>query len=226
MRAAIRRGPHCLRVPSLVIMLLRLFLPPILLSLSRARAQSFPAVIPGVESASPIEDQPFELLGSLDIVIDTASAETRDTDGLTLIPPSTHEFAQTFANDLHTLFPNTTANISVGTAAPLNGVFITTNTGNFTLASGISTSEGYTLDVSSQGITISGAGARGTFWATRTLLQALILNNGSLPASTVRDGPSWETRGFMLGAVLSSSQLLSLSPQHQMLADSGILSPF
>jgi hexosaminidase len=166
-------------------------------------AETFPIVVPAVESFSLIDDDLFAIPRSLDVVVDSASASVRDTDGLTLIPPSVREFAQTFANDVQSLFPNTIVRVSTGSSLPSGGVFISTRPGNFTLASGAATSEGYSLNVSSHGAIVTGSGARGTFWATRTLLQGLLLNNGTFPASFVWDQPSWETRGFMLGTWLN-----------------------
>ncbi|KAI0031627.1 glycoside hydrolase superfamily, partial [Vararia minispora EC-137] len=171
------------------------------LLLPTARAQSaFPAVIPGVRSSVLNNGPAFALPSKLDIVVDAASAAVRDTDGTTLLAPSTLDFAYTFASDVNMLFPSTTARVSTGSRTPTHGIFVTVDTSlaNATLASGAYTSEAYTLDVGARSVRITGSGARGAFWATRTFLQGLVLGNGLFPASVVHDGPSWSTRGFML----------------------------
>jgi hexosaminidase len=87
---------------------------------------------------------------------------------------------------------------------PSNGDIVLTLLPNataetFTLAKGTPTTEGYQLDVRSSAVIISGSGAKGVFWGTRTLLQGLVLGNGSFPVGIIKDQPDWQTRGFMLG---------------------------
>ncbi|KAK8008426.1 beta-hexosaminidase [Apiospora marii] len=65
---------------------------------------------------------------------------------------------------------------------------------------GAPTSEGYTLSVSADGITVRGASPLGVWWGTRTVLQQAILNKGSLPHGEAHDAPGWATRGMMLDA--------------------------
>ncbi|KAI0322697.1 glycoside hydrolase [Amylostereum chailletii] len=170
-------------------------------------AQTFPNVVPAVHSITLSSGSPFSLSSHLQIVVDNASASVRDTDGLTLVPPTVLEFAKTFAQDLYALFPQTAVNVTTNSASsseanPSSTVFLTvlseTEAANFTFANGVHTSEGYRLQVDGDMIRISGAGARGVFWATRTLLQGLVLNGGELPSGVVDDQPDWETRGFML----------------------------
>src|SRR5690554_5201359 len=106
------------------------------------------------------------------IYISPEAANTRDEDGLTLIPPSGLEFAETFADDLGELFGG---HFSVETVKkkPKSGIYL--NILNQECAafsryeSGEHTSEGYELTVGRNLIEISGAGARGMFWGSRTL---------------------------------------------------------
>ncbi|KAB2568928.1 Beta-hexosaminidase [Lasiodiplodia theobromae] len=135
------------------------------------------------------------------IVVDERYADAVDEDGETLIPPTLLEFAQTFATDFgDTIGTNLT--LSTGTAAGPDSIFLTLdNATDFLDAAGRHTSEGYSLSISSDnGITIAGASPLGAWWGTRTLLQAAVLNNGSIPAGTAVDAPGWGTRGVMLDA--------------------------
>ncbi len=58
--------------------------------------------------------------------------------------------------------------------------------------------EGYRLAVSPEGIRISAASPTGQYWGTRTLLQILRQNGGSIPCGTAVDFPRYQVRGFML----------------------------
>ena len=60
------------------------------------------------------------------------------------------------------------------------------------------------MDVSSTNILITAPGSRGAYWATRTLLQGLVLTGGLFPTGEVVDQPDWRTRGFMLGQLCAS----------------------
>lgn len=138
------------------------------------------------------------------IYIDSAFASTADSEGLTLIPPTALEFAETFRQHLAEL---TAANWTLQTldSIPTNGtgIFLGAFRGNgseLTYQSGASTEEGYELSITSSHIFIGGSGARGMWWGTRTLLQQMLLSNGTLPAAHIIDAPAYATRGFMLDA--------------------------
>lgn len=62
------------------------------------------------------------------------------------------------------------------------------------------TSEGYSVNVTHSGITITGASSLGAWWGTRTILQQAVLNNGEMPLGLSTDSPGWGTRGMMLDA--------------------------
>ncbi|KAL1798865.1 hypothetical protein ACET3X_002902 [Alternaria dauci] len=136
------------------------------------------------------------------IYIDKKFSGKRDFEGLTLIPPSAYEFADTLRADLSTLFgdPWTLEQVD---DFPLTGIHLgpirDSNT-PLTYENGQSTEEGYELDVTNGSAYIGGTGARGMFWGTRTLLQELLIGNGSLPTGRVVDAPAYSTRGFMLDA--------------------------
>ncbi|VDB91480.1 unnamed protein product [Peniophora sp. CBMAI 1063] len=162
-----------------------------------AQALDFPSVVPAVQSYSLLDITGFRLASNVTIVVDSATSDVRDDDGMTLVPPSLFEFAETFAEDLRSLFPKTLVQVSIGSPNTGDVSLAVAPVLNSTLASGRSTSEAYLLYVTDT-VTIIGEGARGAFWATRTLLQGLVLGNGTFPAAHVLDHPDWETRGYML----------------------------
>lgn len=139
------------------------------------------------------------------IYIENAFADVADTEGLTLIPPTAYQFAQTFRQDLAnwtnanwTLqrvdsFPENAAGIFLG---PFRG-----SSDELKYENGDATEEGYEIEITNRTIYIGGTGARGMFWGSRTLLQqALIANGSSLPAGRTVDAPAYATRGYMLDA--------------------------
>ncbi|KAL2843903.1 glycoside hydrolase superfamily [Aspergillus pseudoustus] len=142
------------------------------------------------------------------IYIEEGFAATRDTDGLTLIPPSGHEFAEVFLEDLNQV---TGVNWTLETVSSLpdpstaNGAIrLGPFTGDASLIAyenGIPTSEGYELTITPTAISIGGTGARGMWWGTRTLLQMLLIkNNCTLSTGTTTDFPAFATRGYMFDA--------------------------
>jgi len=146
-------------------------------------------------------------LGNLSttIYITNRLALRRDSKGLTLIPPSGYEFAQTFLEELGNFTQKkwslvAAANISTH----LSGIFLDLsdeNSSNFTYENGLKTDEGYELQVSEGKAVITGSGSRGMWWGTRTLLQQILLSNWtSVPAMNVTDAPAYATRGYMLDA--------------------------
>ncbi|KAL4990156.1 glycoside hydrolase superfamily [Aspergillus falconensis] len=141
------------------------------------------------------------------IYIDEGFSSKKDTDGLTLIPPSSHDFAEVFLQDLNRI---TGFNWSLETVESLpdatdaNGAILlgafTGDDSFITYENGQFTSEGYELDISSSAVFIRGTGARGMWWGTRTILQMLLIGNNTLPTGRVSDAPAYATRGYMLDA--------------------------
>lgn len=137
------------------------------------------------------------------VYIDREFANVRDSEGLTLIPPSAREFASTFVQDITSLFGGNWTLQEVDNL-PTSGIIlgpIRGNSGQLTYENGSPTEEGYELSIISDTIYIGGVGARGMFWGTRTLLQELLIANNSIlsPGYTI-DAPAYPTRGFMLDA--------------------------
>jgi hexosaminidase len=137
------------------------------------------------------------------VYIDKKFADTRDTEGLTLIPPSAREFATTFVQDISSLFGGNWTLQAVDVLPP-SGIILGPIKNNFTKLTyedGIATEEGYELEIAKDSVYIGGSGARGMFWGTRTLLQELLVANGSaLPPGRTLDAPAYATRGYMLDA--------------------------
>ncbi|RYO43588.1 hypothetical protein AA0113_g10772 [Alternaria arborescens] len=161
---------------------------------------SLPPVLP---SYSDTSDPGFSIsTGARKIYIDKQFSGTRDSEGLTLIPPSAHEFANTLRADLSSLFGDSWTLEQVDDF-PLTGIHLgpirDSNT-PLTYENGQSTEEGYELDVTNGSVYIGGTGARGMFWGTRTLLQELLIGNGTLVTGRTVDAPAYSTRGFMLDA--------------------------
>ncbi|KAF2475080.1 beta-N-hexosaminidase [Lindgomyces ingoldianus] len=126
-----------------------------------------------------------------------------DTEGLTLIPPTAYEFAETFRQDLSQLFGSYWMLEKVE-EFPATGIFLgpfRDGASQLTYENGIATEEGYELEVTGQSVYIGGTGSRGMFWGTRTLLQELLIANGTdLPSGRIVDAPAYATRGYMLDA--------------------------
>lgn len=138
------------------------------------------------------------------IYLDNAFASIRDREGLTLIPPSAAEFAETFRQDLQDLFQNNwDLSLVDFDNLPAHGIILGRyehNATDLAYEDGSTTEEGYKLQVTNGAVHILGTGARGMFWGTRTLLHELLLKNGTLAPGSFQDAPAYRTRGYMLDA--------------------------
>lgn len=132
------------------------------------------------------------------IVVDLVHSTTRDQDGLTLIPPTLWEFAETFRDDLAGIGINTI--LLPGPKPISNAIYLTLDSdkSQFVNAAGNKTSEGYRLSVTSSGVTVSGASPLGAWWGTRTVLQQALINNKKMKLGTGVDSPGWSERGMMV----------------------------
>jgi hexosaminidase len=136
------------------------------------------------------------------IYINGNFASTKDFEGLTLISPTAFEFAETFRSDISSLFDGNWTLEEVD-AFPSTGIYLGAFRGDasqLTYENGIATEEGYELEIANGSIYIGGTGARGMFWGTRSILQELLIANGSLSPGRTIDAPAYATRGFMLDA--------------------------
>ncbi|KAH7305874.1 family 20 glycosyl hydrolase [Stachybotrys elegans] len=156
---------------------------------------------PGLPTVSfePSNDGGAWLLANLDkIVVNEAFSEARDEDGMTLIPPTLYEFASTFAQDLAEVLKHD-AGVEVSSSPTPGQVYLTIDADiPFLDAAGRQTSEGYLLEATEDGITITGASPLGVWWGTRTLIQQLVLNDGAISHGSIKDSPGWGERGMML----------------------------
>lgn len=140
----------------------------------------------------------FKVSNIKDIVVDKKVAGTRDTNGTTLIAPTLLEFATTFASDLQEAlgkkFP-----VSKAARGSATSIFLTLDKNKaFVDAARRPSSEGYKLEISKTGITITGASPLGVWWGTRSLLQQLALKDSKLSYGSAIDSPGWATRGIMV----------------------------
>lgn len=132
------------------------------------------------------------------IVVDSHYSQSVQIDGLTLIPPTLQEFAETFQQDLRSSLAIDLP-LNYDTAPEKDTIFITLrNHTRFQDVAGRYTSEGYELDITGDGITISGASPLGAWWGTRSLIQAAALGKRVLPQGTGVDAPGWANRGLMV----------------------------
>lgn len=168
----------------------------------------FAAIASALQTLPPADWQPsthggFSIWGvDRTIYIDKQFARNRDQNGLTLIPPSAIEFANTFRGDLEEItgerwkirmvhrFPERTT-----------GIFLQGLDEKLTYENGHATEEGYELQIEDDKVTIRGSGSRGMWWGTRTLLQQILLaSDSTIPSGKMLDAPAYSTRGFMLDA--------------------------
>ncbi|KAF1965000.1 glycoside hydrolase, catalytic core [Bimuria novae-zelandiae CBS 107.79] len=133
------------------------------------------------------------------VIVDSRYAESVNTNGETLIPPTLQEFADTFTQDLKDLHLN--ASCYAGASVTNGSIFLTLgDPSDYLDVAGRQSAEGYSLSVSSSGIVITGASSLGVWWGTRTVFQQALLGNGSIPYGSLNDTPGWGTRGMMLDA--------------------------
>jgi hypothetical protein len=145
----------------------------------------------------------FHVTHATQIVVDAASAHSG--------APSLLAFATTFRADLIAVLdlsslPPVAVRAANATTASANSILLTLDAMDHTLFSGAPTDEGYALTIAPRGAVVAGAGTRGAWWGTRTLLQQLVAAGAGagagagLRAGTVRDAPGWPVRVVMLDA--------------------------
>lgn len=140
----------------------------------------------------------FDISSLQSITVDAQNCEAKDNDGTTLIPPTLQEFAQTFAGDLKENHGKH-VKVTTGDGCGQHGIYVTLgNSSDFVDVAGRWTSEAYSLDVTGNAITITGASPLGAWWGTRSVLQQAALNDGKIPAGRGTDAPGWGTRGIMV----------------------------
>lgn len=155
--------------------------------------------VPTVPITAVSPPRSYSLKSLKAIVVDTRYSNAVDTEGLTLIPPTLKQFAETFQSDL----AGAGLHIPVveGHKATPDALFLTlvSDKNEFKDVAGRPTSEGYSLEVTSSGVTIAGASPLGTWWGTRSVLQQAVLNNFKIPEGHGIDAAGWGERGMMVG---------------------------
>lgn len=169
------------------------------LVLGNARIVAIPS-IPFDES-----DGNYSLSNLKSIIVDSEHAEAVDEKGQTLIPPTLHQFAETFQEDIKSTIDVDVA-LQNGNEAQSNSIFITLakDDSEFQDVAGRPTHEGYKLDITDKGITITGASPLGAWWGTRSLIQmAVVSGDSSVPQGSGTDAPGWATRGAYVCELLN-----------------------
>lgn len=129
------------------------------------------------------------------IIVDSRYADSVDENGQTMIPPTLHQFAETFQSDLKSSI-GLDVNVSQAEEMSLDSIFITVKDDDaFHDVAGRPTSEGYELDISDKGVTIAGASPLGAWWGTRSLIQAAVVGGLKVPQGSGFDAPGWGSRG-------------------------------
>ncbi|KAH8773195.1 beta-hexosaminidase [Hyaloscypha sp. PMI_1271] len=148
----------------------------------------------GIPTVPFVESDPkgtFSLKQLKYIIVDTKYQNTVDTEGETLITPSLRSFASTFSDDL-------SSSLDLKAALP-NSIFMTIgNSSHYLDAAGRPTSEGYSINITKDGIVITGASPLGAFWRTRSILQQGVLSNGMQLSLGNAIAPGWGVRGTFL----------------------------
>ncbi|KAJ0160612.1 Beta-hexosaminidase [Colletotrichum tanaceti] len=171
------------------------FTPILVLLALKAVADSLPGLptVPYTSTGGTFSSASFSR-----IIVSSDFAEFVDDAGQTLIPPTLHSFATTFASDLASVV-GLDIPVELGATAEQGSIFLTLGDASlYKDAAGRETSEGYSLNVTVDGVLISGASPLGVWWGTRTLLQQLVLGGGEVKLGYGIDSPGWGVRGMML----------------------------
>jgi hexosaminidase len=153
--------------------------------------------VPFLESSSKGS---FSLKHLSSVVVDSDYENAVNTEGETLIPPTLLSFGKTFAADLESTLGSKVP-VTTGKSCAKNSIFLTIskNSSQFLDAAGRPTLEGYSAEVTSNGIVIAGASPLGAWWGTRSILQQGVLgNNMELSLGSATDAPGWGIRGTFL----------------------------
>jgi hexosaminidase len=132
--------------------------------------------------------------------VDSKYKNSVNSEGVTLIPPTLWSFANTFSEDLKTIL-DLKVPVTTGTSPAKNSIFVTIGTASdYQDAAGRTSYEGYSIDVTSKGIVITGASPLGVWWGTRSILQQGVLSDSKLTLGSAIDTPGWGIRGTFIDA--------------------------
>lgn len=142
----------------------------------------------------------YHLSDVKEIIVDSRYVNAIDHQGQTLIPPTLHEFAETFQSDLNEIF-GVDVKVSSGSKRKPDSIFLTLgNNTAFVNAAGRYTSESYELTVDGHGAVITGASPLGAWWATRSIIQLATVGDLEIPKGSAVDAPGWGSRGVMVSS--------------------------
>lgn len=143
----------------------------------------------------------YSLTQLAEIIVDSRYRDSVDSDSQTLIPPTLQSFATTFSADLASSL-GLHIPVHSGNRATKNSIFLTLVSDSkksiFKDAAGRPTSEGYSLTVTKDGVTLTGASPLGVWWGTRTILQQAVIGDLDIPVGSGTDAPGWGVRGVMV----------------------------
>lgn len=170
-----------------------------------ALASALQILPPTLDSSQDRSDGSWSVeSSSKTIYLESEFAQATDTDGLTLIPPTGEEFAALFQEDLATITGyNWTLQLVDQLPSNASGILLGAFTGDaseIVYENGAPTSEGYEIDITSSHVFIGGTGTRGMWWGTRTLLQMILVGDGTVANGKGTDAPAYATRGYMVDA--------------------------
>ncbi|OBT99414.1 hypothetical protein VE01_02945 [Pseudogymnoascus verrucosus] len=147
------------------------------------------------EEASTGEKLPLNSVRK--VIVGKRFASTVNKNGRTLIPqhsPNSPKLLREIFNPL--LVAMLLWNMA--TKPKKGSIFLTIDSDTkFSDVAGRPSSEEYSLSVTKEGITIAGASPLGTWWGTRSVLQAAAVGDNKIPYGTGVDSPGWGTRGVM-----------------------------
>ncbi|KAI0110339.1 beta-hexosaminidase [Nemania sp. FL0031] len=133
------------------------------------------------------------------VTIDSAYTGWTDTAGDNLNPRTLREFAGVFLSDFFQIWGFENIDELEATTPKPHTIFLTIEeNAPWKYANGEPSPEGYSLEITAEGIVIRGSSPRGVWWGTRSLIQMSLLSGGNLPIGESVDVPGWKIRGMML----------------------------
>ncbi|SPT53916.1 Chitobiase precursor [Actinomyces bovis] len=152
--------------------------------------EGLPGVVPAVSSFKAETTAPFVLTSSTRLVIGDAADESALGDEARLLAAELENLSAAKGLAL-----NSTPAVVVGQEAAPGDIVLDLQP----TVTGVTTHEGYSLNVTPQQVKITATGDAGAFYGTRTLLQSLS-SSGGLQAGQVVDQPAMSVRSLHLDA--------------------------
>ncbi|KAI1127632.1 beta-hexosaminidase [Nemania abortiva] len=155
--------------------------------------------IPTIPFTKTDDDRTYPISYLKSVIVDSAYSSWTDSSGDNLNPASLHEFAGVFFADFYDIWGFDNISQLEAPKPQPHSVFLSIEEhSTWQYASGEPSPEGYSLEITTGGITIRGSSPRGVWWGTRSLLHLALLSGGNLPIGKSVDVPGWKVRGMML----------------------------